>query len=235
MIPSVYSVSEGLLGFSVPRLKGHTQGCWRSSVSQVFEAMVAWIKHDKPARLEHMPRLMEHVRLPLLSRDYLVQVKFRSHHEQPRVFLITVPGVYWALKCLQIVEEEALIKNNNTCKDFLIEALKYHLLPADQRHLIKTDRTRPRTPISIPKVPEPARARRCATPPRVFFVTGDCARVQVMVVVGGQAPKAIRSVECYDFQEDRWYQVADLPSRRCRAGRPRAGASAPLIRSGVLR
>lgn len=39
-----------------------------------------------------------------------------------------------------------------------------------------------------------------------------------MIVVGGQAPKAIRSVECYDFQEDRWYQVADLPSRRCRAG-----------------
>ncbi|XP_076005314.1 kelch-like protein 3 isoform X3 [Genypterus blacodes] len=91
----------------------------------------------------------------------------------------------------KIVEEEALIKNNNTCKDFLIEAMKYHLLPADQRHLIKTDRTRPRTPISIPKV---------------------------MIVVGGQAPKAIRSVECYDFQEDRWYQVADLPSRRCRAG-----------------
>ncbi|XP_065814889.1 kelch-like protein 3 isoform X2 [Labrus bergylta] len=134
-----------------------------STEQKVFEAMIAWIKHDKPARLEHMPKLMEHVRLPLLSRDYLVQ----------------------------IVEEEALIKNNNTCKDFLIEAMKYHLLPADQRHLIKTDRTRPRTPISIPKV---------------------------MIVVGGQAPKAIRSVECYDFQEDRWYQVADLPSRRCRAG-----------------
>uniref|UniRef100_A0A667ZXK2 Kelch like family member 3 n=1 Tax=Myripristis murdjan TaxID=586833 RepID=A0A667ZXK2_9TELE len=134
-----------------------------STEEKVFEAMIAWIKHDKAARLEYMPNLMEHVRLPLLSRDYLVQ----------------------------IVEEEALIKNNNACKDFLIEAMKYHLLPADQRHLIKTDRTRPRTPISIPKV---------------------------MIVVGGQAPKAIRSVECYDFQEDRWYQVADLPSRRCRAG-----------------
>ncbi|XP_029627287.1 kelch-like protein 3 isoform X3 [Salmo trutta] len=131
--------------------------------SEVFEAIVAWIKHDKEARLEHMPKLMEHVRLPLLSRDDLVQ----------------------------IVEKEVLIKNNNSCKDFLIEAMKYHLLPADQRHLIKTDRTRPRTPISLPKV---------------------------MIVVGGQAPKAIRSVECYDFQEDRWYQVADLPSRRCRAG-----------------
>ncbi|XP_046903916.1 kelch-like protein 3 isoform X1 [Hypomesus transpacificus] len=134
-----------------------------STEEKVFEAMIAWIKHNKEARLEHMPKLMEHVRLPLLTRDYLVQ----------------------------IVEEEALIKNNNTCKDFLIEAMKYHLLPADQRHLIKTDRTRPRTPISLPKV---------------------------MIVVGGQAPKAIRSVECYDFQEDRWYQVADLPSRRCRAG-----------------
>lgn len=42
--------------------------------------------------------------------------------------------------------------------------------------------------------------------------------VQVMVVVGGQAPKAIRSVECYDFEEQRWYQVAELPTRRCRAG-----------------
>ncbi|KAI2656731.1 Kelch-like protein 3 [Labeo rohita] len=126
---------------------------WRMapwSAVAVFEAMIAWIKHDKEARLEHMPKLMEH-----------------------------------------IVEEEPLIKNNNTCKDFLIEAMKYHLLPADQRHLIKTDRTRPRTPVSLPKV---------------------------MMVVGGQAPKAIRSVECYDFQEDRWYQVADLPSRRCRAG-----------------
>ena len=37
-------------------------------------------------------------------------------------------------------------------------------------------------------------------------------------MVGGQAPKAIRNVECYDFEEDRWDQIAELPSRRCRAG-----------------
>uniref|UniRef100_A0A8B9FI10 Kelch like family member 3 n=1 Tax=Amazona collaria TaxID=241587 RepID=A0A8B9FI10_9PSIT len=92
---------------------------------------------------------------------------------------------------VQTVEEEALIKNNNTCKDFLIEAMKYHLLPLDQRQLIKNPRTKPRTPVSLPKV---------------------------MIVVGGQAPKAIRSVECYDFEEERWDQVAELPSRRCRAG-----------------
>lgn len=66
------------------------------------------------------------------------------------IYCIFILNEIWSL--FQIVEEEALIKNNNTCKDFLIEAMKYHLLPADQRHLIKTDRTRPRTPISIPKV-----------------------------------------------------------------------------------
>jgi len=54
--------------------------------------------------------------------------------------------------CSQTVEEEALIKNNNTCKDFLIEAMKYHLLPLDQRQLIKNPRTKPRTPVSLPKV-----------------------------------------------------------------------------------
>lgn len=130
---------------------------------KVFEAVIAWVNHDKDVRQEHLAQLMEHVRLPLLSREYLVQR----------------------------VEEESLVKNSSACKDYLIEAMKYHLLPADQRALMKTARTQMRTPASCPKV---------------------------MVVVGGQAPKAIRSVECYDFEEQRWYQVAELPSRRCRAG-----------------
>ncbi|XP_043554400.1 kelch-like protein 2 isoform X1 [Chiloscyllium plagiosum] len=134
-----------------------------SSEEKVFEAAISWVKHDKEPRQEHMARLMENVRLPLLTREYLVQR----------------------------VEEETLVKNSNACKDYLIEAMKYHLLPADQRALMKTTRTRLRTPVSLPKV---------------------------LVVVGGQAPKAIRSVECYDFAEERWYQVAELPSRRCRAG-----------------
>ncbi|TNN89641.1 Kelch-like protein 2 [Liparis tanakae] len=129
---------------------------------KVFEAVIAWVNHDKDVRQEHLAHLMEHVRLPLLSREYLVQR----------------------------VEEESLIKNSSACKDYLIEAMKYHLLPADQRALMKTARTRMRTPACCPKV---------------------------MVVVGGQAPKAIRSVECYDFEEQRWYQVAELPTRRCRA------------------
>ena len=41
---------------------------------------------------------------------------------------------------------------------------------------------------------------------------------QMMLVIGGQAPKAIRCVECYDFKQETWSQVADMPSRRCRCG-----------------
>uniref|UniRef100_A0A8C0W535 BACK domain-containing protein n=1 Tax=Castor canadensis TaxID=51338 RepID=A0A8C0W535_CASCN len=134
-----------------------------SSEEKVFEAVIAWVNHDKDVRQEFMARLMEHVRLPLLPREYLVQR----------------------------VEEEVLVKNSSACKDYLIEAMKYHLLPTEQRILMKSVRTRLRTPMNLPKL---------------------------MVVVGGQAPKAIRSVECYDFKEERWHQVAELPSRRCRAG-----------------
>ena len=76
-------------------------------------------------------------------------------------------------------------------KDFLIEALKYHLLKGEQKSLFKSPRTKPRQPRGLPKV---------------------------LLVVGGQAPKAIRSVECYDFKEEQWYQVSELPTRRCRAG-----------------
>ncbi len=44
------------------------------------------------------------------------------------------------------------MKNSSACKDYLIEAMKYHLLPAEQRSMMKTIRTRVRTPISYPKV-----------------------------------------------------------------------------------
>lgn len=52
----------------------------------------------------------------------------------------------------QRVEEEALVKNSSACKDYLIEAMKYHLLPLEQRALMKSTRTRLRTPASLPKV-----------------------------------------------------------------------------------
>ncbi|MCL4126264.1 UNVERIFIED_CONTAM: hypothetical protein GTU68_008791, partial [Idotea baltica] len=133
------------------------------SEEKVFECVMAWVGAELSARENFLAELMEHVRLPLLSQEYLVQR----------------------------VEEEPLVKSNSDCKDFLIEALKYHLLKGEQKASFKSPRIKPRQPVGLPKV---------------------------LLVVGGQAPKAIRSVECYDFKEERWFPVAEMPSRRCRCG-----------------
>jgi kelch-like protein 2/3 len=96
-------------------------------------------------------------------------------------------------------------------KDFLIEALKYHLLKGEQKIMFKSPRIKPRQPVGLPKVLlHIIRLLPQETSLNLSFI------FQVMLVVGGQAPKAIRSVECYDFKEERWYQVAEMPSRRCR-------------------
>lgn len=90
----------------------------------MFEAVMTWVNHELDNRQEHLAQLMEHVRLPLLSQEFLVQR----------------------------VEEEPLLKSNHVCKDFLIEAMKYHLLKGEQKLMYKTPRTKPRNPIGRPKV-----------------------------------------------------------------------------------
>lgn len=95
-------------------------------------------------------------------------------------------------ECLaERMPREPALRGDIRCKDLLIEALAYHLMRPEQRQTVATPRCRPRKPVGAPKI---------------------------LLVVGGQAPKAIRSVECYDLQEERWYHAAEMISRRCRAG-----------------
>ena len=117
------------------------------SEEKVFESVISWINFNTDERSGHLPQLLEHVRLPLLSQEYL----------------------------LNRVESEPLLKTNDNCKDFIIEAMKFHLLKGDLKlsMSLTSPRTKPRQPIGLPKV---------------------------MLAIGGQAPKAIRSVECYDFK-----------------------------------
>jgi len=87
--------------------------------------VVSWTNYDRSgSRRDAIDRLMQHVRLPLLSQDFLVQR----------------------------VEQEALIKNNGACKDLLIEALKYHLLRPEQKVHFVSPRTKQRSPAGLPKV-----------------------------------------------------------------------------------
>ena len=129
----------------------------------VYEAVLCWVKHDEQMRQKDLPILLECVRLPLLSKEYLVSN----------------------------VEAEPIMRSHTSCKDYIIEAMKYHLTSSEQRTHIQTPRTRLRKSIGLPKN---------------------------ILVIGGQSPKAIRSVEIFDFATQKWTAVADLNARRCRCG-----------------
>ncbi|CAO2590346.1 Kelch-like protein 17 [Lemmus lemmus] len=133
------------------------------SEEDVYRAVLSWVKHDVDTRRQHVPRLMKCVRLPLLSRDFLL-----GH-----------------------VDAESLVRHHPDCKDLLIEALKFHLLP-EQRGILGTSRTRP---------------RRCEGAGPVLFAVG-----------GGSLFAIHGDCEAYDTRTDRWHVVASMSTRRARVG-----------------
>ncbi|XP_060833662.1 ring canal kelch homolog isoform X1 [Rhopalosiphum padi] len=154
------------------------------SEEKVFECVICWVNYEASCRKDILPKLMEHVRLPLASKEYL----------------------------LKRVEEEPLLKNSLECKDYIIEALNFHLLKSEQPGTIpKTIRTKPRQPVGLPKV-------TFSSDLFSFKISISIYTLQVILVVGGQAPKAIRSVEWYDPGTNRWQSGPEMSTRRCRAG-----------------
>lgn len=109
-------------------------------------------------------------------------------------------------------------------KDLVIEALSFHLMRPERRALAAAScpRARPRHPPASPKVTahRPLVPRAGSHPPRppgpVLFLKSPYR--QMLLVVGGQAPKAIRDVEAYHMECGRWRPCAELLTRRCRAG-----------------
>ncbi|KAJ0174907.1 hypothetical protein K1T71_010015 [Dendrolimus kikuchii] len=88
--------------------------------------------------------------------------------------------------------------------------------------------------VRLPLVAQEALVARAAQEPlasggvrRRAAAAAACARARprrpprhprALLVVGGQAPKAIRDAEAYHLECARWRPAADLPTRRCRAG-----------------
>ncbi|XP_002156698.1 kelch-like protein 18 [Hydra vulgaris] len=85
------------------------------SEEQIFEAVVSWVKVDIAKREEYLPRLLAHVRLPLLSPQYLSD---------------------------RVLTEE-IIHNNIYCRDLIDEAKDYKLMP-ERRKELNSERTLPR-------------------------------------------------------------------------------------------
>ena len=68
--------------------------------------------------------------------------------------------------------------------------MKYHLvtdMEQPQKASLPSIKTRPRQPIGLPRL---------------------------LLAIGGQAPKAIRSVEGFDFTQQKWVQVSEMQTRR---------------------
>lgn len=68
------------------------------SEEQVYEAVLNWIRFNRSERQQYVAELMANIRFPLMSQDYL------SSH----------------------VETEPLLKDNQQCRDLILNALKYH-------------------------------------------------------------------------------------------------------------
>ncbi|XP_029341316.1 kelch-like protein 2 [Acyrthosiphon pisum] len=73
-------------------------------LEEVFESVIRWVKHELDSRKCVLPQLMKYVRLPLISKNYI----------------------------LDKVVEEPLIKNCFKCKDFINEALNFQILKAEE-------------------------------------------------------------------------------------------------------
>ena len=86
-----------------------------SSEEVVFKAVLAWVKFDEELRTESLPRLLQCVRMPLLTPQFLSDT----------------------------VAPERLIRESLECRDLLDAARDFHLMP-ERRSLLQLFRTKPR-------------------------------------------------------------------------------------------
>jgi len=130
----------------------------------IYEAAISWINCNLQGRVKHLDKVMENIRFPLLSLEFLKQIS-----------------------------EDALMKHSIKCRDLIIEALLYILSEKEGSASVSlpTYRVQPRTTLGLPKI---------------------------LLVIGGQAPKAIKNNDAYDFRSQSWVKRGELVNYRCRAG-----------------
>ncbi|XP_045102312.1 kelch-like protein diablo isoform X2 [Portunus trituberculatus] len=177
------------------------------SEEQVFSAVMAWIKYNVTERRPYLARVLEHVRLPLLSPKFLVGT----------------------------VGSDLLIKSDEACRDLVDEAKNYLLLP-QERPLMQGPRTRPRKPIKTGEVlfavggwcsgdaiasverfdPTTCEWRMVAPMSKRRCGVGVAVLSDLLYAVGGHDGQSyLNSVERYDPQTNQWLcEVA--PTSTCR-------------------
>ncbi|XP_065053298.1 kelch-like protein 17 isoform X2 [Rhopilema esculentum] len=131
--------------------------------SQVYLAVMSWIRFDLANRQQNLTDLLTLVKLPLLSRDFL----------------------------MFSVEPDELVRSNPNCKDLIIDAMKYHLLP-EMRPYLHNSRVKPRK---------------------------NAGMSPLILSIGGGSLFAIHcECECFDAAKNKWFMIAPMSSRRARLG-----------------
>lgn len=108
--------------------------------SVVLFGVLDWVKYDLDDRLVNLEELMEHVRFPLMTRKFLMDTAAR----------------------------EELIMGSATCREFVLEAIDYHLNP-ERRTKNRISRTIPRERLS-----------------RLLYVVGGEGKSETEIVMGSQ-------------------------------------------------
>lgn len=174
---------------------------------QVYGAAMAWVKYNIAERRQHLPVVLQHVRMPLLSPKFLVGT----------------------------VGSDLLIKSDETCRDLLDEAKNYLLLPQERPHM-QGPRTRPRKPIRRGEVlfavggwcsgdaidnverydPQTGEWKMVAKMSKSRCGVGVAVLNDLLYAVGGHdGTSYLNSIERYDPQTNQW-SAEVAPTSSCR-------------------
>uniref|UniRef100_A0A1A9WTP0 Kelch-like protein diablo n=1 Tax=Glossina brevipalpis TaxID=37001 RepID=A0A1A9WTP0_9MUSC len=176
----------------------------------VYKAAINWLKHDVEERKVHLPELMNHIRLPLISTQFL-----RSH-----------------------VATERLITKDEKCNQLLMEALFYKLTPADEGKGL-SDRFRSRKGIVYNnamfhvflvggrspdncntydncKIYDISRNKLIEISNMIEerYFNSAIALNGVIYTMGGISFRALKTAEFYDRVNRRWNYIAPMSNRR---------------------
>ncbi|XP_059093386.1 kelch-like protein diablo [Tigriopus californicus] len=174
---------------------------------QVYQAIMTWVKYNIVERRQHLPVILQHVRLPLLSPKFLVGT----------------------------VGADVLIKSDEACRDLVDEAKNYLLLPQERPHM-QGPRTRPRKPTRRGEVlfavggwcsgdaiasverydPQSGDWKMVAAMSKRRCGVGVAVLNDLLYAVGGHDGQSyLNSIERYDPQTNQW--SADVaPTSSCR-------------------
>lgn len=106
----------------------------------IYEAALSWVNYNLEARASYLDKVMENIRFPLLSLEYLKKIS-----------------------------EDPLMRQSIRCRDLIIEALLYILSEKEGSSAVSLPsyRVQPRTTLGLPKVTKSSDIKKSI---KFFFV-----------------------------------------------------------------